>query len=293
MIDATVAAHYGCQSKSFIRVRGAVPDTQGKSVSIPAAGIREFLQKPTRPARRSRVAALLGLVSALLLASGQGLAKARSSEKAVSVERNLEVEEAAATLPPSRVRGPSGGASPPTGDESLVPEAPKGSIREAKAAGSMPAREEDPRPDEKSSGRSSRRILARPDGTGTKSIAAAGSEKGHPAEETGESVTVSYAADTEPESQPIRDAAGNGASGFTEQAVTNRTGASGDRAGGTLPLRTVRQIEALLAKKAQRTPSQRKVSSRLLDAAREPRDRALPPKRARAPLGTRMPPQDW
>ena len=250
-----------------------MPDTQGKSVSIPAAGIREFLQKPTRPARRSRVAALLGLVSALLLASGQGLAKARSSEKAVSVERNLEVEEAAATLPPSRVRGPSGGASPPTGDESLVPEAPKGSIREAKAAGSMPAREEDPRPDEKSSGRSSRRILARPDGTGTKSIAAAGSEKGHPAEETGETVTLSYAADTEPESQPIRDAAGNGASGFTEQAVANRTGASGERAGGTLPLRTVRQIEALLAKKAQRTPSQRKVSSRLLDAAREPRDR--------------------
>ena len=173
-------------------------------MSIPAAGIREFLQKPTRPAKRSRVAALLGLVSALLLASGQGLDKARSSEKAVSVERNLEVEEAAATLTPSRVRGSSGGASPPTGDESLVPEAPKGSIREAKAAGSMPAQEEDPRPDEKSSGRSSRRILARPDGTGTKSVAAAGSEKGHPAEEAGETVTVSYVADTEAEAQPIR-----------------------------------------------------------------------------------------
>ena len=86
----------------------------------------------------------------------------------------------------------------------------------------------------------------------------------------GESVTVSYAADTESETQPIRDTAGNGASGFREQAVTNRTGASGDRVGGTLPLRTVRQIEALLAKKEQRTSSQRKVSSQLLDAGRKP-----------------------
>ena len=431
-------------------------------MSISAARIREFLQKTTRLARHSRVAALLGLVSALLLVSGQGLDKARSSEKAVSVERNLEVEKAAATLTPSRVRAQSDGASHPTGDESLVPEAPKGSKRKAKAAGSMPAQEEDPRPDEKSSGRSSRRILARPDETGTKSVAAAGSEKGHRAEEAapyvrtveisssprggrsgygigdwvsvlvtfsapvavtgtpklelqveketrqavyesgtgtsklvfaywvaegdkdsdgvgieadslvldegtiqdelgnaalpdhegleddrlhrvdgirpelaagkeasvkedtllltfaealegsstpeaedfevkvegkgrdvsevvlggrtvrlslasaveaGETVTVSYAADTEAEAQPIRDAAGNGASGFTEQAVTNRTGASGDRAGGTLPLRTVRQIEALLAKKAQRTPSQRKVSSQLLDAGRETPER--------------------
>ena len=431
-------------------------------MSISAARIREFLQKTTRLARHSRVAALLGLVSALLLVSGQGLDKARSSEKAVSVERNLEVEKAAATLTPSRVRAQSDGASHPTGDESLVPEAPKGSKRKAKAAGSMPAQEEDPRPDEKSSGRSSRRILARPDETGTKSVAAAGSEKGHRAEEAapyvrtveisssprggrsgygigdwvsvlvtfsapvavtgtpklelqveketrqavyesgtgtsklvfaywvaegdkdsdgvgieadslvldegtiqdelgnaalpdhegleddrlhrvdgirpelaagkeasvkedtllltfaealegsstpeaedfevkvegkgrdvsevvlggrtvrlslasaveaGETVTVSYAADTEAEAQPIRDAVGNGASGFTEQAVTNRTGASGDRAGGTLPLRTVRQIEALLAKKAQRTPSQRKVSSQLLDAGRETPER--------------------
>ena len=85
----------------------------------------------------------------------------------------------------------------------------------------------------------------------------------------GETVTVSYAADTDAEAQPIRDTAGNAASGFTEQAVANRTGAGGDRAGGTLPLRTVRQIEAFLAKKAQRTPSQRKVSSQLLDAGRE------------------------
>ena len=88
-----------------------------------------------------------------------------------------------------------------------------------------------------------------------------------------ESVTVSYAADTEAEAQPIRDAAGNGASGFTEQTVTNRTGNSGDRAGGTIPLRTVRQIEALLAKKEERTPSQRKVSSQLLSAGRETPER--------------------
>ena len=90
--------------------------------------------------------------------------------------------------------------------------------------------------------------------------------------EAGESVTVSYASDTEEESQPIRDAAGNAASEFTEQTVTNRTGTSGDRAGGTLPLKAVRQIEGLLARKAQRTPSQRKVSSQLLDARRKPEE---------------------
>ena len=89
----------------------------------------------------------------------------------------------------------------------------------------------------------------------------------------GESVTVGYTADVESEAQPIRDTAGNGASGFREQAVTNRTGASGDRVGGTLPLRTVRQIEALLAKKEQRTSSQRKVSSQLLDDGRETPER--------------------
>ena len=90
----------------------------------------------------------------------------------------------------------------------------------------------------------------------------------------GEPVTVSYTAEVESEAQPVRDTAGNGASGFTEQAVTNRTGTGGDRAGGTLPLRTVRQIEALLAKKAERTPSQRKVSSRILDALPEPGEQA-------------------
>ena len=38
---------------------------------------------------------------------------------------------------------------------------------------------------------------------------------------------------------------------------------------GKLPLKAVRQIEALLAAKAQRTPAQRKVSSQLLDAGWE------------------------
>ena len=439
-----------------------MPVTQQKSVSISAARIREFLQKTTRPARHSGVVTLLGLVSALLLASGQGLDKARSSEKAVSVERNLEVEKAAATLAPSRVRAQSGGASHPTGGESFLPEAPKGSNREGKAAGMKPRQETDRKLDEKSSTKPGRRNVARPDETGTKSVAAAGSGKGHPAAEAapyvrtveisssprggrsgygigdwvsvlvtfsapvavtgtpklelqveketrqavyesgtgtsklvfayrvaegdkdsdgvgieadslvldegtirdesgtaalpdhegleddrshrvdgirpelaagkeasvkedrllltfaealegsltpeaedfrvevegkdrdvsevvvggstvrlslasaveaGETVTVSYAADTDAEAQPIRDTAGNAAAGFTEQAVANRTGAGGDRAGGTIPLRTVRQIEALLSKKAQRTPSQRKVSSQLLNAARETPER--------------------
>ena len=452
----------GVKGSAAIRVRGAAPDTQGEPVPISTARIQEFLQRTTRLAQHSRVAALLGLVSALLLVSGQGLDNARSSEITASVERNLEVKEAAATLPPSRVRAQSDGASQPTGDESFVPEAPKGSKREAKAAGLKPTQEEDLKPDEKSSGRSSRRIVARPDGTETKSVAAASSQRGDQAEEAlpyvraveissspqggrsgygigdlvsvvvtfsepvavtgtpklelqveketrqavyesgtgtsklvfayrvaegdedtdgvgiegnslsldggmirgesgdaallgherleddplhqadgirpalaagkeasvkkdtlmltfaealdgsltpeaedfkvvveaedrdvseivlggstvrlslasavkaGESVTVSYAADTEAEAQPIRDAAGNGASGFTEQTVTNRTGNSGDRAGGTIPLRTVRQIEALLAKKAERTPSQRKVSSQLLNAGRETPER--------------------
>ena len=431
-------------------------------MSISAVRIQEFLQKATRPARHSGVVTLLVLVSALLLVSGQGLDNARSSEITASVERNLEVKEAAATLPPSRVRAQSDGPSHPTDDESFAPQAPKGSNREAKAAGLKPAQEADSKPDERSKARPGRRIVARPDGTETKSVAAAGSQRGDQAEEalpyvraveissspqggrsgygigelvsvvvtfsepvavTGtpilglrvgedakqaiyesgaassklvftysviegdedtngvgieanslsldggmirgesgdaallgherleddplhqadgirpelaagkeasvkkdtllltfaealdgsltpeaedfrvevegkdqdvsevvvggstvrlslasavkarESVTVSYAADTEAEAQPIRDAAGNGASGFTEQTVTNRTGNSGDRAGGTIPLRTVRQIEALLAKKAERTPSQRKVSSQLLNAGRETPER--------------------
>ena len=452
----------GVKVSAAIRVRGGAPDTLGEPVPISTARIQEFLQKATRPARHSGVVTLLVLVSALLLVSGQGLDNARSSEITASVERNLEVKEAAATLPPSRVRARSDGASHPTGYESFVPEAPKGSKREAKAAGLKPAQDEDRKPDQKSSARSGRRIAARPDGTETKSVAAAGSETGDQADKAlpylraveissspqggrsgygiggtvsilltfsepvtvtgtpklevrvgketrqtvyesgtgtselvfaysiaegdrdsdgvsieagsllldegtiqdelgnaalpdhegleddprhkvdgvrpvlaagkeasvkkdtlmltfaealdgsltpeaedfkvevqgkdrdvsevkvggstvrlslasavkaGESVTVSYAADTEAEAQPIRDAAGNGASGFTEQTVTNRTGNSGDRAGGTLPLRAVRQIEAHLAKKAERTPSQRKVSSQLLNAGRETPER--------------------
>ena len=126
-------------------MRGAAPGKQRDSVLISAARIQECVQKTTRLARLSRVAALLGSVCALLLLSGQGLDNPRSSQVAVSVERNSEAEE----------------------------------------------------------------------------------------------------------------------------AVENRTGNSGDRAGGALPLRAVQQIEALLAEKAQRTPSQRKVSSQLLDAGRE------------------------
>ena len=156
----------GLKACAAIRARGAVPDTREKSVSISAARIPEFLQKTTRPARHVRVAALLGMVSALLLVSGRGLDKARSSERALR---------------------------------------------------------------------------------------------------------VSYAADTEAEAQPIREAAGNGASGFTEQAVTNRTGGETKQAGGRLPARAVRQIQSLLSAKVRRTPAQRKVSSQLLDTRRKPR----------------------
>ena len=173
----------GVKGSAAIRVRGAASDTQGEPVPISTARIQEFVQKTTRLARHSGVAALLGLVSALLLVSGQGLDNARSSEITASVERNLEVKEAAATLPPSRVRAQSDGASQPTGDESFVPEAPKGSNRETKAAGLKPAQEEDWNPDDKSNARSGRRIVARPDGTETKSVAAAGSQRGDQAEE--------------------------------------------------------------------------------------------------------------
>ena len=82
---------------------------------------------------------------------------------------------------------------------------------------------------------------------------------------------MSYATDTEAEAQPIREAAGNGASGFMEQAVTNRTGGETKQAGGRLPARAVRQIQSLLSAKIRRTPAQRKVSSQLLDTRRKPR----------------------
>ena len=48
---------------------------------------------------------------------------------------------------------------------------------------------------------------------------------------------------------------------------------------GELPVKAVRQIEALLAEKAQRTAAQRKVSSQLLDAWRA----AVAHRRARTP----------
>ena len=47
------------------------------------------------------------------------------------------------------------------------------------------------------------------------------------------------------------------------------------QAGGDLPVKAVRQIEALLAAKAQRTPAQRKVSSQLLEAQRTPAQRTV------------------
>ena len=47
------------------------------------------------------------------------------------------------------------------------------------------------------------------------------------------------------------------------------------QAGGDLPVRAVRQIEALLAAKAQRTPAQRKVSSQFLEAQRTTAQRAV------------------
>ena len=47
------------------------------------------------------------------------------------------------------------------------------------------------------------------------------------------------------------------------------------RPDGELPGKAVRQIEALLAAKAQRTPAQRKVSSQLLEAQRTPPQRTV------------------
>ena len=97
-------------------------------------------------------------------------------------------------------------------------------------------------------------------------------------EETG--ITVSYT----PWMNPIRDAVGNDASDFTEQAVTKRTGDRGGRVGGALALGAVRQIETLLAEKAQRTSVQRKVNSQLLDAASKPPARASAEARGQPPM---------
>ena len=82
----------------------------------------------------------------------------------------------------------------------------------------------------------------------------------------GEAVTVSYALPAEGPANLIRDLAGNPAAAVANQTVRNRTGAKRGPTGGGLPRKTQRQIEALLAEKARRTPAQRKVSSQLLDA---------------------------
>ena len=82
----------------------------------------------------------------------------------------------------------------------------------------------------------------------------------------GEAVTVSYALPAEGPANLIRDLAGNPAAAVANQTGRNRTGAKRDPTGGGLPGKTQRQIEALLAEKARRTPAQRKVSSQLLDA---------------------------
>ena len=84
----------------------------------------------------------------------------------------------------------------------------------------------------------------------------------------GESVTVSYTAPAPGTAEPIQDPAGNESTAFTNQSVTNRTGEETDPAGRKLSAKTVKQIQAILAAKAQRTPAQKKVSSELLDARR-------------------------
>ena len=89
---------------------------------------------------------------------------------------------------------------------------------------------------------------------------------------SGETVTVSY----RPGANPIQDTAGNEAAALTNQPVTNRTGDKTARSGGTLPEKAVRQIEALLGEKEQRTPAQRKVGSQLLDAWQRARGQPAP-----------------
>ena len=87
----------------------------------------------------------------------------------------------------------------------------------------------------------------------------------------GEAVTLSYTVGVGARAKPIRDEAGNEAAGFTNRAVVNRTGDKRVRTGKALPVKAVRQIEALLAAKEKRTPARRKVGSQLLDALRRAR----------------------
>ena len=91
--------------------------------------------------------------------------------------------------------------------------------------------------------------------------------------QAGNPVTVSFAGSTGEGTPQLRDAAGNDASEIRDQAVANQTGNTAPL-GGALPLRAVRQIEALLAEKAQRTPSQRKLSSGLLGLRGETQESA-------------------
>ena len=84
----------------------------------------------------------------------------------------------------------------------------------------------------------------------------------------GEPVTVSYTAPTQGTANPVRDPAGNEAAVFAHRSVVNRTGKIAEVVGQVLSANAVRQIQAVLAAKTRRTPAQRKVSSRLLDAPR-------------------------
>ena len=103
----------------------------------------------------------------------------------------------------------------------------------------------------------------------------------------GEAVTASYAKPGQGTAKPIRDPAGNESMAFTNQAVTNRTGEETKPAAGQLSAKTVRQVQSLLSAKVRRTPAQRKVSSRLLEAQRTPPRQKLNPQlqdALRAPL---------
>ena len=103
----------------------------------------------------------------------------------------------------------------------------------------------------------------------------------------GEAVTASYAKPAPGTARPIRDPAGNESMAFTNRAVTNRTGEETKPAAGQLSAKTVRQIQSLLSAKVRRTPAQRKVSSRLLEAQRTPPQQKLNPQlqdALRAPL---------
>ncbi len=86
-----------------------------------------------------------------------------------------------------------------------------------------------------------------------------------PAEE-GQAAAVSYEAEAEKPGKEVRDQAGNPAEGFTDRAVTNRTGTG-------LSARTVRQIQAILEAKQERTLAQRKVDSQLLEEWQKARGR--------------------